>query len=141
MCVPASIFFGCREGMLLNRGTGFYFPRAVGTLTIPSTAGKVISVGAYDSRLNAYADFSGRGSQYLPSSETGSGWHRVLILQHRFPEAAMQPSLELLLRHRLSAAAQRFLMEWGIVRENDPYLYGEKVKAYLRRGARAVAWD
>ena len=28
------------------------------------------------------------------------------------------------------------LMEWGIVEGNDPYLYGEKVKAYLRRGAR-----
>ncbi len=27
------------------------------------------------------------------------------------------------------------LMEWGgIVKGNDPYLYGEKVKAYLRRG-------
>ena len=26
------------------------------------------------------------------------------------------------------------LMEWGIVRGNDIYLYGEKVKAYLRRG-------
>ena len=29
-------------------------------------------------------------------------------------------------------------MEWGIVQGNDPYLYGEKVKAYLRRGAREV---
>ncbi len=29
------------------------------------------------------------------------------------------------------------LMEWGIVKGNDPYLYGEKVKAYLRRGAGA----
>ena len=27
------------------------------------------------------------------------------------------------------------LMEWGIIRENDPYLYGEKIKAYLQRGA------
>ena len=26
----------------------------------------------------------------------------------------------------------------GIVRGNDPYLYGEKVKAYLRRGAKKV---
>ena len=48
-------------GNVLNRGTGFYSPRAVGTLTIPSTAGKVISVGAYDSRQNAYADFSRKG--------------------------------------------------------------------------------
>ena len=30
------------------------------------------------------------------------------------------------------------LMEWGIVRGNDPFLYGEKVKAYLRRGAQSV---
>ena len=30
------------------------------------------------------------------------------------------------------------LMEWGIVRGNDPYLYGEKVKAYLRRGAKPL---
>ncbi|CDB01725.1 putative uncharacterized protein [Lachnospiraceae bacterium CAG:215] len=29
-------------------------------------------------------------------------------------------------------------MEWGIVKGNDPYLYGEKVKAYLRRGARPL---
>ena len=27
------------------------------------------------------------------------------------------------------------LMEWGITRGNDPYLYGEKLKAYLMRGA------
>ena len=30
------------------------------------------------------------------------------------------------------------LMEWGIVNGNDPYLYGEKVKAYLIRGARRL---
>ena len=28
------------------------------------------------------------------------------------------------------------LMQWGIVDGNDPFLYGEKVKAYLARGAR-----
>ena len=26
-------------------------------------------------------------------------------------------------------------MQYGIINGNDPYLYGEKVKAYLRRGA------
>ena len=30
------------------------------------------------------------------------------------------------------------LMEWGIVEGNDLYLYGEKVKAYFRRGAREL---
>lgn len=29
-------------------------------------------------------------------------------------------------------------MEWGVVRKQDPFLYGEKVKAYLRSGARPI---
>jgi len=29
-------------------------------------------------------------------------------------------------------------MEWGIVKGNDPYLYGEKIKAYLRGGAKRI---
>ena len=38
----------------------------------------------------------------------------------------------------LVTGAAALLMEWGIVQENDRYLYGEKVKAYLRRGARPL---
>ena len=34
--------------------------------------------------------------------------------------------------------AAALLMQWGIVNGNDPYLYGEKVKAYLRKGARPL---
>ena len=45
----------------LNQSTRFYRPNPETTLTIPSTAEKVISVGAYDSRLKIYAPFSGRG--------------------------------------------------------------------------------
>ena len=30
------------------------------------------------------------------------------------------------------------LMEWGIIRGNDPYLYGEKMKAYLRKGSKNI---
>ena len=31
------------------------------------------------------------------------------------------------------------LMEWGIVRGNDPFLFGQKLKAYLIRGTRPLA--
>ena len=34
--------------------------------------------------------------------------------------------------------AAALLMEWGITDGNDPFLYGEKVKAYLQKGARAL---
>ena len=38
----------------------------------------------------------------------------------------------------MAAGSAALLMEWGIVRGNDPFLYGEKVKAYLRRGAKPL---
>lgn len=124
-------------GNTLNRGTGFYEPRVSGTLTIPSTSARVVSVGAYDSILNAYADFSGRGSRRLPYQKpdlaapgvnitapaVGGGYRTVTGTSFAVPFVSGSAAL---------------LMEWGIIRGNDPYLYGEKVKAYLRRGARSL---
>ena len=46
---------------VLNQGTGFLFPTDSTTLTIPSTASRAISVGAYNALTFSYADFSGRG--------------------------------------------------------------------------------
>ena len=34
--------------------------------------------------------------------------------------------------------AAALLMQWGIVQGNDLFLYGEKVKAYLRNGAKPL---
>ena len=48
-------------GGVLNSGTGFTRPSAQATLTIPATASRVITIGAYDARTFTYADFSGRG--------------------------------------------------------------------------------
>ena len=37
--------------------------------------------------------------------------------------------------------AAALLMEYGIVNGNDPYLYGEKVRASLIRGARKLPFQ
>lgn len=63
---PRKIVSGAYELWLpsenvLNKGTGFLFPTDHTTLTIPSTAGRVITVGAYNALTFVYADFSGRG--------------------------------------------------------------------------------
>ncbi len=120
----------------INSGTRFLRPTPVDTLTIPSTASKIISVGAYNSRTDAYADFSGRGNtaqttQIKPdivapgvditTTSAGGGYTTVSGTSFATPFVTGSAAL---------------LMEWGIVEGNDPYLYGEKVKAYLRRGAR-----
>ena len=124
-------------GKTLNPGTGFYLPRVQGTLTIPATARRLISVGAYDSRLLSYAAFSGRGSSELPyekpdltapgvgitAPRAGGGYGSYTGTSFAVPFVSGSAAL---------------LMEWGIIKGNDPYLYGEKVKAYLRRGARPL---
>ena len=46
---------------ILNPSTRFLSASPDTTLTVPSTAAKVISVGAYNSAYQSYADFSGRG--------------------------------------------------------------------------------
>ena len=123
---------------VLNRGTGFLYPDEEVTLTIPSTAEKVISVGAYDALTFSYAPFSGRGYTWqdertkpdlvapgvnVRTAAVGGGMTTVSGISFATP---------------FVTGASALLMEWGIVRGNDPFLYGEKVKAYLRRGAREL---
>ena len=58
--VTGPIICGCLP-CVIGEATGFLYPTEETTLTIPSTAYKVISVGAYDARYNQVAAFSGRG--------------------------------------------------------------------------------
>lgn len=125
----------------LNAGTAFLQPSGSSTLTIPSTASLVITVAAYDARTFSYADFSGRGPA---AGYEGSGVPKPDLAAPGVAVAAPVPGGSYREFSGTSFAAPfvsgsaALLMEWGIVRGNDPYLYGEKVKAYLRRGAREL---
>ena len=124
--------------MALNENTRFLEPDPFVTLTIPSDTSKAISVGAYNSSNDAIASFSGRGflrenDQIKPdlvapgvditSASPGGG------LEIRSGTSMATPGV---------TGSAALMMEWGIVRGNDPFLYGEKVKAYLIRGARKL---
>ena len=116
------------------------------TLTIPSTAMKVVTVGAYDPVYESYADFSGRG--YLYQDQVNSRTSDTFVK----PDL-VAPGVGVLAPNRdggyspvtgtsfaapFATGAAALLMQWGIVMKNDPYLYGEKVKAYLRKGAKPI---
>ena len=124
-------------GGVLNEGTGFLLPREETTLTIPSTAAKVITVGAYDARFGQLAGFSGRGF-------TGNGQVKPDLAAPGVEITSCAPGGGYTARSGTSMAtpfvtgSAALLMEWGIVRGNDVYLYGEKIKAYLIRGARPL---
>lgn len=124
-------------GKTLNPGTAFYLPRPQGTLTIPATARRVISVGAYDARQNTYADFSGRGSRALPYQKPDLIAPGVDIIAPR-SGGGYAAFTGTSFSTPFVTGASALIMEWGITRRNDPYLYGEKLKAYLRRGAQPL---
>lgn len=124
-------------GRVLNQLTGFYRSTASETLTIPSTAAKVITAAAYDSRLNAYADFSGRGGEYLSYPKPDLAAPGVSIIAPA-PDGGYAEFTGTSFAVPFVTGASALLMEWGIVQGNDMFLWGEKVKAYLRRGAQPL---
>lgn len=125
--------------------TRFLRPSPDVTLTIPSTSERVITVGAYQAFYGAYADFSGRGF-VLDAADIGVGLAKPDIVAPgvgirvpgRFGEEVVNGTSY---ATPFVTAASALLMEWGIEKGNDPYLYGEKVKAYLRAGARPLSGE
>ncbi len=140
--VPRKIVVGNYDmwlpsGGVKNPSTRFLLPSEFTTLTVPSTAYRAISVGAYDAYTDSYAAFSGRG------------FTRNLMIKPDLVAPGVNinscaPGGGYTIRSGTSMATPfvtgsvALLMEWGIVRGNDLYLYGEKTKAFLINGARQL---
>jgi len=124
------------SGGTLNVGTAFLKPVEETTLTIPSTAAKGITVGAYDARFNQPAAFSGRGF----TRETNQVKPDIVAPGVEITSCAVGGGYEIRTGTSMATpfvtGSAAIMMQWGIVNGNDSYLYGEKIKAYLIRGAK-----
>ena len=122
---------------VLNANTRFLEPEPYITLTIPSTARRTVAVGAYDSRSRTYADFSGCG-------DTRDGRERPILAAPGVDVVTTVPGGGYAAATGTSFAtpfvtgAAALLMQWGITDGNDPFLYGEKAAAYLKKGAQPL---
>ena len=131
-----------------NAATRFVTPTPELTMTVPAFASRALTVGAYDIVTNSYADFSGRDRE-IAAEES------LFFASDIKPDIAA-PGVDITapaagggyasftgtsFAAPIVTGSVALLMEWGIIRGNDRYLYGEKVKAYLRKGAKTLSGD
>ena len=141
---PISIKNGAFEMWLpsassLNGATRFLSPDPYNTLTIPSSANSVITVGAYDAKTNTPADFSGRGAAAMPNLLTKPDLVApgVSIIVPSFPGGYQTVSGTSFAAPFVTGSAA-LLIEWGIVKRNNLFLYGEQLKTWLIAGAKEL---
>ncbi len=120
---------------LIGRRSFFFQASLDTTLTIPATVKNVISVAGYNQENNSIVGFSGRGntinggikpdvaspSVNIITTRSGGGYDNYTGTSFAAP---------------IVSGIAALLLEWGIVRKNDRNLYGQKLKAYLQKGAR-----
>ena len=120
-----------------SSATGFTSPSSDMTFTIPSTASSVISVSGYNSSLDVFAPFSGQGFSNTMHTKPDLCAPAVNILSTA-PGGGYTIRTGTSMASPFVAGAAALLMQYGIVEGNDPFLYGEKLKAYLWKSARAL---
>ena len=126
------------EGGIINENTSFLRPDPDITLTVPSTSSKVISVGAYNSSNDVMASFSGRGF----TRETNQVKPDIVAPGVNISSASNTGGVSVRTGTSMATpfvcGSAALMMEWGIVRGNDPFLSGQKLKSYLIKGSRKL---
>lgn len=127
-----SIWLPVLEG--LNPNTRFLEPIQFNTLGIPATVDNIIAVGSYNYRTNNLSSFSGRGEiigsirpdLVAPGEE----------IEGPAPNGRYDTKTGTSMAAPQVAGICALMMEWGIIQGKDPYLFGQRLKYYLIRGAR-----
>ncbi|NJJ34604.1 S8 family peptidase [Clostridioides difficile] len=130
-----NIYLPTSEG--LNRNTRFLIPTQELTVTVPGTASRVITVGSFNSRTDIVSIFSGEGDTQLGVFKPdllAPGEDIISFLPGGTSGALSGTSMA---TPHVTGVCSLF-MEWGIVNGNDLFLYSQKLRALLLKGARRL---
>ena len=124
----------------MNEDTFFLKPDPDITLTTPSSAQRVLTVGGYDSSSEAFYPRSGRGFTNDDNVKPDIVAPAVDVFG---PDVGRSAELSGGFTRRtgtsvaaaLTAGCCAQMLEWGVVKENDIYMNGTFIKSYLIRGA------
>jgi len=119
----------------VSLGTSFTNPNPLTTLTLPSTSLYSISVGAYNPYIKSIASFSGLGYTRNSESEKPDLVAPGVDVITTIPDGKYDAFSGTSIASPFVAGAAALMMEWGIIKGNDPFLYGQRAKAFLRKGA------
>lgn len=136
--ISGRLDFWLPDSAILNENTRFENPEPDTTLTIPSTSASAISVGGYNALNYSYADFSGWGYTRLTNQIKPDIVAPAVNISSAAVGGGMTTKSGTSMACPFVSGSAALLMEWAIVRGNDPYLYGEKLKAYLIKGAQGL---
>jgi len=137
---PRAVIFGIYNIWMHSNNDvcRFINPSLENTLTLPATAQNLISVTAYDNITGKIAGFAGRGSaesSFMKPDIAAPG----IGITAPYPRGGYETGSGTSLASPFVAGACALIMEWGIVKNNDPYLYGGRLKTALYSGAIRVS--
>lgn len=125
----------------LNQKTKFLNSTIDNTLGIPATTLNVISVGSYNPITRSISSFSGRGRITLYGESkpdvVAPGENITAPVPNRSFDKKSGTSMAT--PHVSGIAA--LMMQWGILKGNDAFLYGDRLKRYLISGAKKERSD
>lgn len=128
-----SIWLPVSEG--LNQKTKFLSPVASNTLGIPATVDNIIAVGSYNPVTRNLSSFSGRGAEnlrYPLRPDLAAPGENVMA---PIPNGGYDRKTGTSMATPQVSGICALLMEWGIVKGNDFYLYAQRLKYYLVKGS------
>lgn len=114
-------------------GMEFVYPDPYITITIPGTMVGGICIGAYDSRKNILASETSWGPTRLPIVKPDLVSPGVNVEGYYPTGRGVMSGTSAAVA--ITAGACALMMQWGIVKGNEPALSSYQIRAYLIRGA------